>query len=296
MSRPLRPAFPLQLPRRSDPGVRRHGVVARSVQVMGPVVNFGRHRLDEAAPSGQARKRLGAQRLPVIRVGVDPIGNGIPHSQDSPGAQHAKNLGRRNANIRVVNDQPTHPGHRESGRRAGRGARHVHVAVGIEPQQAQALAALVKVPGDTGYGAHGDGMVATEHQREVACRMTALPGSKVYGYFSLLMQFHFSISEGFDVPPGAFTPKPGVVSHVTRFQPRPPELSPSDYRRFLLVIRAAFRQRRKTLWNNLRSLVQDERHLAACFEVSGVTQSTRPEEVSLDQYLRMSRMLCLNDE
>jgi 16S rRNA (adenine1518-N6/adenine1519-N6)-dimethyltransferase len=133
-------------------------------------------------------------------------------------------------------------------------------------------------------------------QREVASRLIASPGSKDYGYFSLLMQFHFTFDRGFDVPPGAFRPKPEVVSHLTRFIARNPELEPAEYRRFVKIIQTAFRQRRKTLWNNLKSLIDDEGCLKECIETAGVARNARPEEVSLDQYLCMTRVLSLLHE
>jgi 16S rRNA (adenine1518-N6/adenine1519-N6)-dimethyltransferase len=133
-------------------------------------------------------------------------------------------------------------------------------------------------------------------QREVASRITASAGSKDFGYFSLLMQFHFTFSRGFDVPPGAFRPKPEVVSHVTRFIARNPELESAQYSRFVKIIQTAFQQRRKTLWNNLKSLVDDEGYLRRCMETAGLAHNVRPEEVSLEQYLCMTRMLSLPHE
>jgi len=128
-------------------------------------------------------------------------------------------------------------------------------------------------------------------QREVGRRLTALPGCKDYGYLSLLMQFHFLIEQGFDVPPGAFAPNPKVVSQVIRLVPRLLPLGNREYRQFLRIIGAAFRQRRKTLWNNLRPVVESERSLASHFEQCGIGRKTRPEQVNLQQYLCMTRML-----
>jgi 16S rRNA (adenine1518-N6/adenine1519-N6)-dimethyltransferase len=127
-------------------------------------------------------------------------------------------------------------------------------------------------------------------QREVAHRISALPGKKDYGYFSLLMQFHFAVQRGFDVRPGGFVPRPKVVSHVIKLTPRE---APSgvDYEQFLRIISSAFRQRRKTLWNNLSGVIQDEQSLKRSFESCGVHKRSRPEQVNLQQYLCMTRVL-----
>lgn len=128
-------------------------------------------------------------------------------------------------------------------------------------------------------------------QREVAQRITATPNTKDYGYFSLLMQFHYTIQRGFAVPPGAFFPRPKVVSQVIQFTPHSVELEKTSYPTFVKLIRAAFGQRRKTLWNNLKLAVTDQRALSRIFEDCGIAENARPEQVSLQQFLCMTRML-----
>ena len=56
-------------------------------------------------------------------------------------------------------------------------------------------------------------------QKEVAQRILAAPDSKDYGFFTLLMEYHFHRMAGFDISPGAFVPKPKVVSHVLKLTP-----------------------------------------------------------------------------
>jgi 16S rRNA (adenine1518-N6/adenine1519-N6)-dimethyltransferase len=128
-------------------------------------------------------------------------------------------------------------------------------------------------------------------QREVGRRITSTPGSKDYGYFSLLMQYHYEAERGFDVQPGAFKPSPKVVSQVIKLTPRPPSLEPASYRRFIRIIQTSFRKRRKTLWNNLKSIVGNEASLSSCFTSCEIDRKARPEEVSMDQYLCMTNML-----
>jgi 16S rRNA (adenine1518-N6/adenine1519-N6)-dimethyltransferase len=128
-------------------------------------------------------------------------------------------------------------------------------------------------------------------QREVAQRIAATPNTKDYGYFSLLMQFHFTIQPGFEVPPGAFSPRPKVVSQVIQLTPHSVGLDKASYPSYIRLISTAFRQRRKTLWNNLKLVVADQRSLGRTFEACGIAEKARPEQVSLQQFLCMTRML-----
>lgn len=98
-------------------------------------------------------------------------------------------------------------------------------------------------------------------QKEVAQRLAAKPGSKVYGVTSVLVQAYFSVEYLFDVPPEAFEPPPKVVSGVLRMMPRseanptPPMRSEKDFK---LLVKTAFNQRRKQLRNGLKPLFAPE--------------------------------------
>ena len=90
-------------------------------------------------------------------------------------------------------------------------------------------------------------------QKEVARRITASPGSRDYGYLSVSMQLSADIELLFEVPPAAFHPPPKVDSAVLRFVPhsRAAELGIADRPDFLRFVGLCFRQKRKTLRNNL---------------------------------------------
>ena len=90
-------------------------------------------------------------------------------------------------------------------------------------------------------------------QKEVAERITASPGNRAYGYLSVSMQLFADIEFLFEVPPAAFHPPPKVDSAVLRFRPhdRAAELGIADQRGFLRFCALCFRQKRKTLRNNL---------------------------------------------
>jgi len=96
-------------------------------------------------------------------------------------------------------------------------------------------------------------------QREVVERMTAGPGSKIYGRLSVMIAVACRAEALFDIGPGAFRPPPKVWSSIVRLVPwREPPFPVPDPQRFAEVVRRAFGQRRKTLRNALAGLVDVE--------------------------------------
>lgn len=88
-------------------------------------------------------------------------------------------------------------------------------------------------------------------QKEVAARFAARPGSEHYGYLSVRAAAFARVRTLFDLPPGAFRPRPKVVSSVIEFLPRAPALDPALRDRALAIASLGFRSRRKTLANAL---------------------------------------------
>jgi 16S rRNA (adenine1518-N6/adenine1519-N6)-dimethyltransferase len=120
-------------------------------------------------------------------------------------------------------------------------------------------------------------------QREVVERMVAVPGTRDYGRLTVMLAPWFEIERLFDVGPGAFSPPPRVWSAVARLRVRPApafELSAS----FGPVVLAAFTQRRKTLRNALRTLL-DARTLEDC----GVDPGARPDTLAPAVYAALAR-------
>src|SRR5437588_4990178 len=91
-------------------------------------------------------------------------------------------------------------------------------------------------------------------QREVATRIAAKPGSRDYGLLSATAQLYTRVEKLFTLPPGAFNPPPKVHSTVLRLTVAP-QLEklrvPED--RFIDFLKLSFGQKRKTLWNTLKS-------------------------------------------
>ena len=128
-------------------------------------------------------------------------------------------------------------------------------------------------------------------QKEVAERILARPETKNYGYFTVLMEYHFTRVRGFNVPPGVFTPQPRVLSHVMKLLPRDPPYPAADYLHFVALLKKAFRHRRKTLWNNLKPGSPERETIAAAFHACQIHPRARPEQVTLAQYFCLARML-----
>jgi 16S rRNA (adenine1518-N6/adenine1519-N6)-dimethyltransferase len=91
-------------------------------------------------------------------------------------------------------------------------------------------------------------------QKEVAQRVAAAPGKKDYGILSVLVQAYYHVEYKFEVDEGAFDPPPKVKSAVIRLQDAGNPFGITDDRRFRILVKAAFGQRRKQLRNPLRAL------------------------------------------
>jgi 16S rRNA (adenine1518-N6/adenine1519-N6)-dimethyltransferase len=123
-------------------------------------------------------------------------------------------------------------------------------------------------------------------QKEVVDRMAAEPGSKVYGRLSVMLQLVCRIEPLFEVPPGAFRPPPKVDSAVVRMVPLPPERLPqADPARLYAVVKAAFAQRRKTLSNALKQVMDAE-----AIRSADVDPKARAEALSPADFVRLAQV------
>jgi 16S rRNA (adenine1518-N6/adenine1519-N6)-dimethyltransferase len=119
-------------------------------------------------------------------------------------------------------------------------------------------------------------------QKEVIDRIAAAPGSSQYGRLTVMLAPWFEATHLFDVGPGAFSPPPRVWSAVARLKVRRTpafDLPPA----FARTVSAAFSQRRKTLRNALRSVMELDAIVAA-----GIDPSVRPETLSPSDFARLA--------
>lgn len=123
-------------------------------------------------------------------------------------------------------------------------------------------------------------------QKEVVDRMAAEPGSKVYGRLSVMLQLACRVEPLFDVPPGAFRPPPKVDSSVVRLVPLPAEeRHDADPARVYAIVKAAFAQRRKTLGNALRQLMD-----AQAIQAADVDPKARAETLAPGDFVRLAKI------
>ena len=129
-------------------------------------------------------------------------------------------------------------------------------------------------------------------QREVAARIVAQPGSREYGYLSVLAQFYSKPRLAFVVPPGAFSPPPKVQSALVNFQTRLKfsDWAADDPAHFLEFVKRCFAQKRKNLLNNLMASFPRTRIIQA-LDSQDLPPSVRAEEMAVDQLADLWRGL-----
>jgi 16S rRNA (adenine1518-N6/adenine1519-N6)-dimethyltransferase len=124
-------------------------------------------------------------------------------------------------------------------------------------------------------------------QKEVVDRMAATPGSRAYGRLSIMLGCHFEMEALFDVDQSAFDPPPAVTSAIVRLIPLPAgTYDIHDESRLSRLVATAFSQRRKTIRNSLRQVV-DEAGLRSV----GIDPGMRPETVSIAEYVQLANTL-----
>lgn len=141
-------------------------------------------------------------------------------------------------------------------------------------------------------------------QKEVADRMQVGPGTKDYGALSLAVQYYARPEVMLQVSPTCFMPRPNVGSTVirlTRFDE--PPVKTEDEKKMFSIICAAFNQRRKTLANALanglsytnkegKTVHVSRQEVCEALDHMGLSQTVRGEALSLEQFARLSSLLC----
>jgi 16S rRNA (adenine1518-N6/adenine1519-N6)-dimethyltransferase len=121
-------------------------------------------------------------------------------------------------------------------------------------------------------------------QKEVVDRMTAVPGSKAYGRLGIMLGCHLGTEALFDVGPQCFDPPPAVTSAVVRLAPLGDRRPAIDDEKLLgRLVATAFSQRRKTLRNALKTLL-DEDELRSL----GIDPGKRPEMLAIADYVGLA--------
>jgi 16S rRNA (adenine1518-N6/adenine1519-N6)-dimethyltransferase len=117
-------------------------------------------------------------------------------------------------------------------------------------------------------------------QREVVERITANTGNSERGFLTVLVEAYLQAERLFNVPPNAFLPAPKVWSSIARLKPKE-NVVIEDEDLFRKIISAGFRQKRKTILNNLKSEFENiEKVLSGC----GIDKQQRAETLTLEDW------------
>jgi 16S rRNA (adenine1518-N6/adenine1519-N6)-dimethyltransferase len=127
-------------------------------------------------------------------------------------------------------------------------------------------------------------------QKEVVERMVAEPSTSEYGRLSVMLQYRFHMEYLVTVPPESFDPPPKVESAFVRMIPYAQLPCPAtDENMLAKVVTTAFSQRRKTLRNTLKGLLDD-----AAFTALEIESQLRAENLRLDQFVSITNFLAGN--
>ena len=124
-------------------------------------------------------------------------------------------------------------------------------------------------------------------QKEMAERMAAKEGSKTYGILSVLMQAWYDIDYRFTVNENVFNPPPKVKSAVIKMRRNAVTDLGCDENLFVTIVKQAFNQRRKTLRNSLRSLLNPDITGNEVF-------NKRPEQLSVKEFIDLTNLISLS--
>ncbi len=121
-------------------------------------------------------------------------------------------------------------------------------------------------------------------QKEVVERMAASPGSKTYGRLSVMLQYYCDIEYLFSISPEAFTPAPKVTSALVRLTPfKQLPIEVNNFKDFSQIVTQAFSQRRKTLRNSLKKMLDSEQ-IKSC----DIDPVIRPEQLGINEFVSLA--------
>lgn len=134
-------------------------------------------------------------------------------------------------------------------------------------------------------------------QKEVAQRLAAQPETKQYGALTLAIEYQMTATIAFNVSRHAFVPSPNVDSAIVVLKPRkePLPVQPFDQQKLFGFIRGCFAHRRKSLWNNLQSVIGKQadvkEKMQTILDQAGISPQIRPERLTLDQFIDLANRL-----
>ena len=126
-------------------------------------------------------------------------------------------------------------------------------------------------------------------QKEVGDRFKALPGSRDYGSLSIFLNYYFDVVKLMDISRNIFIPKPNVDSIVVEFRRKENSFSLKNEEAFFKLVRDSFRQKRKTIRNNLSGYDLDI--VESVLSHYGYDLSVRAEALGIDIFVDIANNL-----
>jgi len=133
-------------------------------------------------------------------------------------------------------------------------------------------------------------------QAEVADRLAAAPGSKVYGVPSVKAAWYADVRRAGTIGRNVFWPAPNVDSGLVGWTRRDPPVTTASRTAVFAVVDAAFAHRRKVLRGALRELAGSAERAAAALDHAGVDQLARGESLTVEQFARIAEGLALGGD
>lgn len=126
-------------------------------------------------------------------------------------------------------------------------------------------------------------------QKEVGDRFKAKEGTKDYSSLSIFLNYYFDIKKIMDVSRHVFMPKPNVDSIVIEMDKRPCKYNVKNEEVFFKLIRDSFKQKRKTIKNNLKDYDLDK--ISKVLEKNGFSLQSRAEQIPMNVFIEISNNL-----
>lgn len=124
-------------------------------------------------------------------------------------------------------------------------------------------------------------------QKEVGDRFAAQPNDPDYSALSVQGQYLYKVRKLFTVPGRSFNPSPKVDSVIIQFERREDVDLSIDIDAFSEMVRALFKQRRKTVYNNLKEYVKDSERAKKILADADIKEGCRAQELTVEQIKRI---------
>lgn len=128
-------------------------------------------------------------------------------------------------------------------------------------------------------------------QKEVADRMLAKCGTENYSSFSVICQYAYELTPVITLAPGNFWPRPNVASTAILMEKKDVPVKNEDSKMFFKTVHTLFASRRKTVYNNLKPMINSTETILQILEKAGIQQNERAENLTVDQFLTLSRII-----